>query len=645
MEAHEGEQDVLVPQEQNTETNDKDMHYDNSDNSSYLVGNRNNRNKKYPTLSHAQDIDEEQAGMDEIEVPNSSVLVRMNDREKKGNRKKRHIRNAVLVVLCVLTIVGVCLGSVLGTRAGKSNNNANELNSQEAQMDKEDNNDSNEPADIDPDNSTEIGSDTDDNNIRNIIDTPAGRYIQENFGQATRDALKVEGSPAYEALAWIISDDAANSNYDFDTVGAMNDTKTIIVFQQRFAAATLYNTLNGTDWNPEEIINWMSDKDICEWEGLVCGGFGDTDRNRNLSNSEEASFVTKIDLSNKNLVGPLPAEIGLFMELKDLILVSNWISGSLPIELFSLAHLEAIDLYDNELSGELHTEFSNLNQLTGLYLGMNQFEGRIPNEWAQMANIQQIWLNNNKLRGRLPTTFSNTLEELDLRNNQIDGPLPVGYASLPKLAILKLDNNYLTGGIPDAFAVSSLKELYIGSNSDLFMNVDENGIFFPKVIFDMENIEVLKLDNCGIAGQLPTVDYENKLNNLRVLNIDNNRFTGNIPLQWGGVGSLVELHMANNNFAFNLPWSFRDLGKLTELDLSQNSFTGEIPNRFNFNRDWARGLESLQIMKLDGNQLTGQIPPLPPNLSKSSHQVELINLIQVAIKSHIAFICAQLRST
>jgi len=612
MEAHEGEQDILVPQEQKIEVIDEDKHYNNCDDSSHLVANRNNPDEKDPTLMRPQDCDEENAGMDEIEVPNSSVLVRMNYREKKGSRKKKRVKYAMLLVICIFMIVGVCLGSVLWIRAGKSNNNTNARNPQEAQADKGDDNDS-----TDPNNSTDIGSDTDgtgvinDKNTIRLVDTPAGRYVQENFGQATRDALELEGSPAYDALAWIINDDVANANYGFENM--INDTDTAIVFQQRFAAATFYNTHNGTDWNPEG-VNWMSEKDICEWEGLTCGRFGDTDVFRNLSDFKGAPFVTKIDLRNKNLAGPLPAEIGLFTELKELILTSNWISGTLPMQLFSLANLEAIDLYDNNLSGELPTEFSNLNELTGLYLSMNQFEGPIPNEWAQMGKIQQIWLNSNKLTGVLPTTFSNTLEEIDLRNNQIGGPLPVGYASMPKLAILNLENNSLTGGIPDVFADSVLKELYLGSNSDLFTDVDENGNFFPMVIFNMEYIEVLKLDGCGIAGRLPSLDYNTQLTNLRVLNLDNNKLIGNIPAPWGRVGSLVGLHMANNNFMWNLPWTFRNLGSLTELDLSQNSLTGQIPNGVNFDRDWGSGFGSLQIMKLDGNQLIGQIPPLPPTL-------------------------------
>jgi len=171
---------------------------------------------------------------------------------------------------------------------------------------------------------------------------------------------------------------------------------------------------------------------------------------------------------------------------------------------------------------------------------------------------------------------------------------------------LNLDSNDLTGGIPDAFATSPLTEFYLGGNMNLFAYVPEDEDAFPLVVFDMVNLEALTLNNCGIIGALPTVDYETQFLNLLEWDISDNQFTGEVPLNYGGVQSLTKLRMANSNFEGELPWSFRDLVNLVELDMSLNRFTDAIPDQGEW--AWSMGLNSLEVINLGGNWISGQIP-------------------------------------
>uniref|UniRef100_A0A7S3QF39 Leucine-rich repeat-containing N-terminal plant-type domain-containing protein n=2 Tax=Chaetoceros debilis TaxID=122233 RepID=A0A7S3QF39_9STRA len=609
---------VLIPQDEpnNNNNNHMDGNGNGMDMENALDGGSqhlaNNPNGNVPMQGHfrgiqsAQDFDEEEAGMDEIEVPSSSVVARMNHKERKHMgqfRNSKYFKLAMLLVLGVVVIVAVTLGSVLGTRGDGEEEIA-----------------SAERGGVGGDNGNGNGNNADATNAN--LNTPAGRYIQSNdnnnFSQSTVDALSVPGSPAAEALAWI-NDNDANANNGFGEADDM-DEETMMNFEQRFAAAAFRNSLGGADWvgagDDGDDDAWMSEKDVCEWKGITCGNLvrklqGQGNERKLVS----ASSVTKIDLTNTNIRGPLPAEIGLFTDLEELILISNWVSGTLPEELFDLTNLIAIDLYDNVITGSISPNFANLDQLAGLYLGMNQLTGKIPVEVFQnMESLQSIWFNDNFLTGNLPDVVisneindeASSLRDIDVKGNTITGVIPESYANLPNLMRLNLDSNDLTGGIPDAFAMSNLTEFYLGGNMNLFGYMPDEEDAFPLVVFDMVNLEALTLNNCGIIGALPGVDYETQFLNLLEWDIGDNQFTGTVPLNYGGVQSLTKLRMANSNFEGELPWSFRDLVNLVELDMSLNRFTDVIPDQGEW--AWSMGLNSLEVINLGGNWISGPIP-------------------------------------
>ena len=68
------------------------------------------------------------------------------------------------------------------------------------------------------------------------------------------------------------------------------------------------------------------------------------------------------------------------INLTQLILGSNQLTGSIPPEIGNLTNLEVLWLSDNQLTGSIPPEIGNLTNLIGLRLNDNQLTGIIPDE-------------------------------------------------------------------------------------------------------------------------------------------------------------------------------------------------------------------------------------------------------------------------
>ena len=129
----------------------------------------------------------------------------------------------------------------------------------------------------------------------------------------------------------------------------------------RAALVALYNATDGADWTDN--TNWLSDGPLDDWYGVT------TDAN---------GRVTTLYLSDNQLTGSIPGELGNLSNLESLYLSFNQLSGAIPGELGNLSSLESLDLSDNQLTGSIPGELGNLSNLESLYLSFNQLSGCIP---------------------------------------------------------------------------------------------------------------------------------------------------------------------------------------------------------------------------------------------------------------------------
>ncbi|GMH25214.1 hypothetical protein Nepgr_027057 [Nepenthes gracilis] len=186
----------------------------------------------------------------------------------------------------------------------------------------------------------------------------------------------------------------------------------------------------------------------CSWQGVTCGGWAR--RMSAVSVDATASRVTGVSLPDSQLLGSIPADLGMIQNLHTLNLSNNSINGSLPSSLFNATELRVLDLSGNWLSGELPEPVEGLRRLEVLNLSDNAFAGIIPENLTNLSNLSVISLRNNYFSGGIPGGFYRS-QILDLSSNLINGTLPSDFGG-QNLQYFNVSYNKLSGEIPPEFA-------------------------------------------------------------------------------------------------------------------------------------------------------------------------------------------------
>ena len=352
---------------------------------------------------------------------------------------------------------------------------------------------------------------------------------------------------------------------------------------ERDALVALYRSTGGDDWT--EKTNWLTDKHVSTWHGVIAFD----------------GRVSVVNLSENNLTGEIPSELGSLSRLRRLYLQRNGLSGPIPASFGNLAMNEALFLHRNALSGEIPAELGNLSNLNWLALNANQLSGNIPAELGDLSELQWLNLDENELSGALPAELGDLsrLKVLWIWKNALSGEIPPDLGRLTEVLWLDLSENELTGAIP-----AELGEM---TNVNLIWLTDNklNGEI-PETLGNLRHLQRLYLSTNELSGPIPPALANVAV--LEVLRLNENKLTGEIPPEFSALDELTWLELDENELTGEIPGALADMASIEVLWIAANKLTGPIPSELG-------KLSTLVWLDLSENMLSGELPESMGNLS------------------------------
>lgn len=298
----------------------------------------------------------------------------------------------------------------------------------------------------------------------------------------------------------------------------------------RFALYTLYLSTSAT--LP------LHREDPCVWDEIIC---------------DENGNVMVLELSNADLKGTLPTELGLMLGLRNLALERNQLSGTITSHLCNLTKLRRLSLSHNHIEGSLPAAIGQLTHLSHLDLHDNLLSSAVFTHDLQHLRVLQ--LSANLLTGSLWIPHS-SLRTVILSDNDFEGVT----VDSESLLLLDLSRNER---LHQMSAFDSLERLYLSGLSRDLVHL------WPQ---RFEQLSHLDLSGCELRS-FPVLSTSD----LVYLNLSSSALIGNLPGNWSQ--PLLEV-----------------------LDLSQNDFIGTIPSTWE-HMQW---LDSINLKGNDG--LSGVVP-------------------------------------
>lgn len=261
---------------------------------------------------------------------------------------------------------------------------------------------------------------------------------------------------------------------------------------------------------------------------------------------ESMRSLKHVDLSFNKLRGKIPHGLGSLTELIDLRLSGNHFSGGFPVSIETLPKLQTLLLDNNAIGGTLPRSISKMASLVTLRIHENDLMGNLP-DFTQAILLEEAHLDKNYFSGTLPSFGSKRLRSLYLGHNAFTGSIPQSIGELSKLEDLNMQANHLVGPIPQ-----SITKLTALQHFDVSFNRLTGSI--PDSLTSLMQLRELVLNDNRLTGSLPDLD---SMKRIEIVRLNNNLLSGDLKFSLG-VG---------------------DLNYLKELSLQNNELDGVIPGK------------------------------------------------------------------
>ena len=326
----------------------------------------------------------------------------------------------------------------------------------------------------------------------------------------------------------------------------------------------------------------------------------------NLPKAVQTLYMGHNNIYYVNLTGN-----GILPNLREIRLDNCEISG-LKTRTFvgmSVPKLSVVYLRNNKISVVESRSFSNLSSLSFVYLTNNFIQKIQPDAFVDTPSVTYINLDSNYLT-EIPSLGNlQKLQQLYIQANYITNlNFPPEYRRLENLVDIGLSNNAIEK-LDDA----TFENLNNTNVRKIELSRNKLSEISKEAFVWFRNIQSLKIGwNPLTSSDLETAFYGLVGTPLTSLNIDNVTLDGHLPsstFQLLRNTSIKYLSMKNNKMG-NIPQrGFADLKQLLYLDLRASGI-------FTISETALEGLDALNTLFLNDNQLSSVPRGLPPSLQK-----------------------------
>ncbi|KAF3624182.1 hypothetical protein FXO38_30397 [Capsicum annuum] len=301
--------------------------------------------------------------------------------------------------------------------------------------------------------------------------------------------------------------------------------------------------------------------------------------------------LEQLQLSSNFLTGSIPSNVSGFQSLWSLMLSSNNWTGTIPSWITSLPSLKYLDLSNNNFNGQIE-EFKS-KELSWINLGNNHLQSAIPNSLLNQENLIFLSISSNNFSDNLNfSMFSNLsgLGTLNLSYNSFSWTNENQAKSnlLESLHDLDLRSNVLQGSLP--IPPSSVENYFISHN-----RLSEH---IPSAICNLEFLTILDLASNSLKGAIPPC-FGN-MSAIEVLDLRHNNLSGTIQTNFSVGNPLRSFNLRGNKLEGKIPRTLINCKRLKVLDLGNNELNDTFPM-------WLGTLPNVMVLSLRSNKLHGPI--------------------------------------
>ncbi len=412
----------------------------------------------------------------------------------------------------------------------------------------------------------------------------------------------------------------------------------------RRALVDLYNSTDGNRWTNN--IGWLNGDPSSSWYGVEVDAKGrvirlDLFQNGLSGNLPESignlTKVTYFNIKGNNMTGEVPSSIGNMENLEWLIMAGNPVEHGVtfkepPHDLTRPYHPGKFNKATNKFTGSIPSAIGNLSRLKRFELSGTSITS-LPAEIGNCTALEGLYVSwSDSLEQELPATIGNliNLRHLYLSDNKFYGDIPLELSNLTKLTFFSLgsesyDRNKLTGPLPDFSNATELRSFVVDQN-DLtgpWPNYWNNGNFVW--------LNTLRGTWNNFSGTLH--GFQN-LTRMRSFDLSGNKLSGELPasITTIGDGECIIIGIGWNNFSGELPQDgWADFYQLRLLYLNNNNFTGNIPTDLVVKAD----NNDLKWLYFQNNGFTSIDPHALANLKSKNLLVVDISDNHLSFEKHI----------